>query len=154
MSHHQVTVRWRRESADFAYESYNRRHLWVFPDGVEVAASAAPEYRGEPERVDPEEAFVATLSSCHMLTFLAIASRKRYVVDGYTDAAEGFMEKNADGKLAITRVVLRPRVEFSGERRPTPEQIHQMHHASHGECFIASSVRTDVRVEPEGLDPA
>jgi organic hydroperoxide reductase OsmC/OhrA len=148
MSHYEVTVQWHRQSEDFGYESYNRRHLWTFPDGVKVVASAAPEYRGEPGCVDPEEAFVASLSSCHMLTFLAIASRKRYTVERYTDHAEGFMEKNAGGKLAVTRVILRPEVLFGGEKRPTTAQIEQMHHTSHEECFIANSVRTAVEVAP------
>ncbi len=146
MSEHRVTVSWQRTSEDFAYESYSRNHVWSFEGGVEVPASAAPDFLGEAGRVDPEEAFVAALSSCHMLTFLAIAARKRLVVDGYRDAAVGYLEKNADGKLAVTRVVLRPEVTFR-EPQP-PETVEKMHHQSHEACFIASSVKTEVRVEP------
>jgi len=146
MSEHRVTVTWERTTEDFSYEAYSRNHLWRFEGGVEVPASAAPAFLGDGERVDPEEAFVAALSSCHMLTFLAIAARKRLVVDGYRDAAVGWLEKNADGKLAITRVVLRPEVTF---REPPPETVvERMHHTAHAECFIASSVKTEVRVEP------
>jgi len=150
MSEHRVTVAWERTTEDFSYEAYSRNHLWRFEGGVEVPASAAPAFLGEGERVDPEEAFVAALSSCHMLTFLAIAARKRLVVDGYRDAAVGFLEKNAAGKLAITRVVLRPEVSF---REPPPETVvERMHHTAHAECFIASSVTTEVRVEPGRAD--
>ena len=91
---------------------------------------------------------VASLSSCHMLTFLAVAAKKRYVVDSYTDDAVGFMEKNTEGKLAITRVVLRPRIVFSGERQPMTEQVDELHHIAHAECFIANSVKTEIIVEP------
>ena len=146
MSEHRVTVSWERTIEDFGYESYSRDHSWTFEGGVEVPASAAPGFRGSAERVDPEEAFVAALSSCHMLTFLAIAARKRLVVDGYRDSAVGFLEKDAEGKLAITRVILRPEVTFA-EPQPA-EVVEKMHHQSHEHCFIASSVKTEVRVEP------
>lgn len=147
MSEHRATIDWQRGGSEFTYESYSRDHLWRFEGGVEVPASAAPDYLGGAERVDPEEAFVASLSSCHMLTFLALAARKRLVVDAYRDAAVGTMEKNAEGRLAITRVVLRPEVRFSGEP-PSPEVLERLHHLAHEHCFIANSVRTDVRVEP------
>lgn len=146
MSEHRVTVAWERTTEDFDYESYSRSHTWEFEGGVTVPASAAPGFRGDAERVDPEEAFVAALSSCHMLTFLAIAARKRLVVDGYRDEAVGVLEKDAEGKLAMTRVVLRPEVTFR-EAQP-PEAVERMHHQAHEHCFIASSVKTDVRVEP------
>lgn len=146
MSEHRVTVSWERTTEAFTYETYSRDHAWTFENGVEVAASAAAAFRGDPSRVDPEAAFVAALSSCHMLTFLAIAARKRLVVDGYRDTAVGYLEKDEDGKLAVTRVVLRPQVTF---REPPPrEVVERMHHTSHEECFIARSVKTDVRVEP------
>ena len=112
MSEHRATVRWQRTSPDFTYESYNRDHDWILA-GVQVPASAAPAYRGTPERVDPEEAFVASLSSCHMLTFLALACKKRFTVDSYEDDAVGYLEKNANGKHAETRAELRPRIRFS-----------------------------------------
>ena len=102
MSEHKVTVDWKRETPDFAYETYNRDHDWAFDAGVTVRASANPAYLGSESCVDPEEAFVASLSSCHMLTFLAIAARKRYVVDGYHDEAVGVLAKDAAGRLAMT----------------------------------------------------
>ncbi len=148
MSEYRVSVRWRRTSAGFTYEEYNREHIWSFDAGIQVRASAAPAYRGKTDCVDPEEAFVATLSSCHMLTFLAIAARKRLVVDSYEDDAVGFMEKNAQGKLAVTRVVLRPKIRFNGAEIPSGEQLMKLHDQSHHECFIANSVLTEVTVEP------
>jgi organic hydroperoxide reductase OsmC/OhrA len=103
---------------------------------------------GSPGPVDPEEAFVAALSSCHMLTFLAIAARKRLVVDGYEDDAEGVLAKDGEGRMAMTVITLRPRVVFSGEKMPAREDINQLHHKAHEACFIANSVRSEVRVEP------
>lgn len=146
MSQHEAVIEWRRDGAPFDYESYPRNHAWRFPGGVEVAASAAPEFKGDAACVDPEEGFVAAISSCHMLTFLALAARKRFVVDHYRDAAVGSMEKNEDGKLAVTRVVLRPEVCFAGEG-PSAEQLERLHHQAHEHCFIANSVRTRIAVE-------
>ena len=117
-------------------------------NGSSVPATSAPAFRGNPERVDPEAAFVASLSSCHMLTFLAIASRKRLVVDAYEDDAVGYLAKNEAGKLAMTRVVLRPRVAFAGAS-PSPEALADLHELSHRECFIANSVVTHVEVEAQ-----
>ena len=114
-----------------------------------MQASAAPAYLGNPKLVDPEEAFVASLSSCQMLTFLAIAAKKKFVLDEYLDEAIGYMEKNAEGKLAITRVTLRPRLKFSGEKQPTAQEIEEMNHAAHEQCFIANSVKTEIKVEPQ-----
>lgn len=148
MSEHTVTVEWKRETADFTYQSYNRDHDWRFDGGAEVRASAAPAYLGGPACVDPEEAFVASLSSCHMLTFLAIACRKRYVVDSYHDEAVGLLEKDASGRLAITRVTLRPLIRFGGDRSPGPQELAEMHDQAHHACFIANSVKSDVAVEP------
>ena len=146
MSEHKATIRWSRGDRDFAYESYPRDHTWTFEGGVEVAASAAPACLGTAERVDPEEAFVAAVSSCHMLTFLAIAARKRLVVDRYDDDAVGLLEKNADGKLAVTRVTLRPRIAF-GATPPAAEELARLHELAHENCFIANSVRTAIEVE-------
>ena len=151
MSEHKVTLEWKRESEGFSYETYNRDHVVIFEGGVRVPASAAPAYRGNPAHVNPEEALVAALSSCHMLTFLAVAAKKQFVVDRYTDQAVGFLEKNQKGKLAITRVVLRPQIVFGGTPAPTPEQIAALHERAHSECFIANSVTTDVMVE--ALEP-
>jgi organic hydroperoxide reductase OsmC/OhrA len=148
MSEHKITLEWKRETESFSYESYNRDHVLVFEGGMRVSASAAPAYRGNPAHVNPEETLVAALSSCHMLTFLAVAAKKRFVVDRYSDHAVGFLEKNQKGKLAITRVVLRPQVTFGGTNLPTPEQLAELHERAHAECFVANSVTTEVTVEP------
>ncbi len=147
MSEHKAEIRWSRTGDDFSYAAYSRDHSWRFDAGVEVAASASPQYKGSPSCVDPEEAFVAALSSCHMLTFLAIASRKNLVVNEYRDEAVGFLEKNAEGKLAVIRVILRPFVSFQGQSPPAA-QLHDLHHAAHEQCFLANSVRTQIDVEP------
>jgi organic hydroperoxide reductase OsmC/OhrA len=148
MSEHKATIHWRRETPDFQYETYNRDHDWNFDAGIKVRASAAPDYLGSPSCVDPEEAFVASLSSCHMLTFLAIAARKKLSVDDYRDEAVGVLEKNAEGRLAITTVTLQPHVKFGGEKIPSADDIAKMHESAHHACFIASSVKTDVTVKP------
>jgi organic hydroperoxide reductase OsmC/OhrA len=147
MSEHRATISWNRNSGDFSYETYSRDHSWVFENGIEIAASGAPEFLGNPENVDPEEAFVAALSSCHMLTFLAIAARKRLVVDSYVDSAVGHLEKNADGKLAIARVALRPRIAFADGTQPSAEKLEKLHHIAHEHCFIANSVLTAISIE-------
>ena len=136
-----------RGDAPFEYQKYPRDHTWKFDGGHEMTASAAPAYLGNPKNVDPEEAFVASLSSCHMLTFLAVACKKKFVLDEYSDDAVGHMEKNENGKLAITRVELHPKIKFSGEKQPTAEELDEMHHFAHTECFIANSVKTKVTVE-------
>jgi organic hydroperoxide reductase OsmC/OhrA len=151
MSEHTVTVQWRRETPDFAYETYNRDHDWTFDAGVTVRASATPAYQGNAACVDPEEAFVASLASCHMLTFLALAARKRYVVDSYRDQAVGVLGKDATGSLAMTKVTLRPEVTFRSEKVPSPEELRQLHDRAHHACFIANSVKTEVIVEPQGV---
>lgn len=148
MSEHSATVTWRRTSESFDYEAYNRDYAWSFDAGIQVRASAAPAYRGDPDCVDPEEAFVAALSGCHMLTFLAIASRKRLIVDAYEDHATGFLEKNVDGKPAVTRVVLRPHVRFGGSVVPHRDELARLHEQAHHGCIIANSVLTTVTVEP------
>ncbi|HVT71725.1 MAG TPA: OsmC family protein [Lacunisphaera sp.] len=152
MSHYSALVRWERGSQPFLDNRYSRGHVWRFDGGVEVPGSSSPAVVPLPmsraDAVDPEEAFVASVSSCHMLWFLSIAAKRRFVVDRYEDAAEGVMEKNADGKLAMTRVTLRPLVTFSGANLPDESQLGALHHAAHEECFIANSVRSEVRCEP------
>lgn len=145
MSEHRVRIDWQRGEVRFRYDDYSRNHRWSFEGAAEVAASAAPEYLGDASRVDPEQAFVAALSSCHMLTFLALAARKRIVVDRYRDEAVGFMEKNEEGRLAVTRVELRPRIDFEGDP-PTADALARLHEQAHEHCFIANSVRTRVSV--------
>ena len=150
MSEHRAQVRWRLAGGDFAKGRYSREHSWTFDGGVTVPASASPSVVPPPfsreDAVDPEEAFVAAVSSCHMLTFLSIAAKKRFVVDAYEDRAVGVMTKNQNGKLLVSKVTLDPKIAFSGEKRPTPEQIAEMHHLAHRECFIANSVLTEVEV--------
>ena len=145
MSEHHASISWQRRSQDYTYNTYNRAHEWRFTATI-VPASATKEYRGDPDRVNPEEAFVATLSSCHMLTFLAIACKQKFVLDSYEDHAIGHMEKNAEGKLAITRVELHPKIKWSGDRVPNAQELDKMHHAAHENCFIANSVKTNVTV--------
>jgi organic hydroperoxide reductase OsmC/OhrA len=149
MSEHRANIILARDGADFGYKTYNRDHIWRFDNGVEVPGSAAPAYLGNPRRVDPEAAFVAALSSCHMLTFLALASNKGFVVDSYEDSAVGHLEKNAAGKLAVTRVDLHPTIVFSGDKEPTQEDLGRLHDKAHRECFIANSVTTEIRVLPK-----
>jgi organic hydroperoxide reductase OsmC/OhrA len=147
MSEHKATLSWNRGSAPFEYQKYPRNHTWKFDGGLKMTASAAPAYLGDANQVDPEEAYVASLASCHMLTFLAIACKQKFVLDEYVDEAVGYMEKNAEGKMAITRVTLKPRIKWSGDKPPSAEELDKMHHAAHDNCFIASSVKTEVTVE-------
>ena len=147
MHEYRATTVWKRTSSDFTYDTYNRAHDVTFGGGETVPWSAAPEFKGDANRVNPEEAYVASLSTCHMLTFLAIAARKRFVVDGYVDEAVGHMEKNAQGKYWVSRVTLRPKVTFSGDRQPSAQEISELHHAAHDNCFVANSVKSEVTVE-------
>jgi organic hydroperoxide reductase OsmC/OhrA len=146
MSTHRATVTWTRTTRDFTYEGYSRDHAVTLGSGEPARWSGAADFRGNGALSNPEDALVAALSSCHMLTFLAICARKGIVVDAYEDAAEGVLEKNGDGRLAVTRVVLRPRVTFGGTA-PDAAALDALHHSAHAGCFIASSVKTDVRVE-------
>jgi organic hydroperoxide reductase OsmC/OhrA len=148
MSTHNATITWTRRGAGFDYETYNREHEWSFDSGQRLNASAAPAYKGSEDCVDPEEAFAASIASCHMLTFLAIASKKKLVVESYTDEAVAHLEKNPEGQLAVTRVELHPKIRFSGEKIPTAEEIERMHESAHRNCFIANSVKTEVVVLP------
>jgi organic hydroperoxide reductase OsmC/OhrA len=149
--HYTATIEWTRGNEPFLDLGYSRAHRWRFDGGAVVPGSSSPYVvpvpQSDPAAVDPEEAFVASLSSCHMLWFLAIAAKRGYVVDSYSDEAAGVMERNAHQKLAMTEVVLRPRVSFSG-RQPTPSEHSGMHEKAHDACFIAASVTTIVRVEP------
>lgn len=148
MEHH-AKISWRRTSTDFTYNSYNRAHDWNIHEFV-IPASAAPDFRGEADRVNPEEAFVAALSACHMLTFLALAAKKKFVPDSYTDDAVGYLEKNGAGRMAVTRVVLRPKIVWAPGTSVSQADLDDLHHKAHDGCFIANSVTTDVRVEPAG----
>lgn len=152
MGNHTAEVTWIRGEQDFLDKRYSRRHTLRFDGGVEVPGSSSPHVvpvpMSEAAAVDPEEAFVSSLASCHMLWFLSIAAARKYRVDRYFDSATGVMAKNADGRMAMAVVTLRPRVSFSGENLPSREQVERMHHLAHEECYIANSVRTEVRCEP------
>ena len=152
MSTYTATIRWTRTGdGDFAKGQYSRAHEWAFDGGLTVPASPSPHVVpapwNDPAGVDPEEAFVASLSSCHMLFFVDFARRAGFVVDSYVDEAEGVLEKRADGKTAMTRVTLRPRVEFAAEKRPSDADIADLHHRAHEGCFIANSVNSEVTIE-------
>jgi len=151
MSQYTAVITWERNGAVFTDNRYSRAHRWNFDGGIELPASASPHVVPLPlsvaEAVDPEEAFVVALASCHMLWFLSIAAKQGFVVESYRDEATGVMAKNADGKLAMTQVTLRPRLMFAREKRPSAAQHEAMHHEAHEQCFIASSVKTDVRCE-------
>ncbi|HEX4886084.1 MAG TPA: OsmC family protein [Casimicrobiaceae bacterium] len=149
--HYTATIEWSRGDARFADRRYPRAHLWRFDGGAVVPGSSSPHVVplpwSDPAAVDPEEAFVASLSSCHMLWFLSIAQKRGFVVDAYVDEAAGTMARNEDGRLAMTEVVLHPRVRFHGT--PPDAATHEaMHDEAHDECFIANSVRTRVACEP------
>lgn len=149
MAEHRARIEWTREGASFAYPDYSRDHQWRLSEQL-LSASAAPRFLGTASKADPEEAFVAALSSCHMLTFLAICSHKKITVDYYQDDAIGYLEKNEQGKLVITRVQLRPQVRFAQDCAPSPEELDALHQQSHEDCFLANSVNT--RIEILALD--
>ncbi|HEY5701402.1 MAG TPA: OsmC family protein [Gammaproteobacteria bacterium] len=151
MAEYLATVTWKRNGETFSDNRFSRGHLWTFDGGAEVPASASPHVVPLPmsveANVDPEEAFVAALSSCHMLFFLHLAADRKFVVDEYVDNAVGIMAKNEEGKMAMTRVTLRPKVSFSGTSTPSSNEIEKLHHRSHELCFIANSVKTKVETE-------
>jgi len=152
MSRYLAVIEWSRDGARFTDNRYSRAHRWRFDGGVEVPASASPQVVPLPmsaaAAVDPEEAFVASLSSCHMLFFLSLAAKQGFVVDDYRDEAVGVMSGDAGGRLAMTRVTLHPAVRYGGEKQPSRAEEDALHHAAHEECFIARSVRTEVACEP------
>lgn len=153
MGDYHATVRWERDGAVFTDNRYSRRHRWQFDGGVEVPASSSPQVvrvpLSDPSAVDPEEAFVASLASCHLLWFLSIAAEAGFVVERYEDEAVGTMSLRQDGRWWMSRVVLQPRVAFAGTRQPSAEEFATLHHRAHDECYIANSVRTEVRCEPQ-----
>lgn len=149
MAEHHASVAWKRTTETFTYPTYSRDHAWTFGGGQSIDASAAPEFKGTATRVNPEEALVAALSSCHMLTFFAVAAKRGFVLDAYEDHAVGTLAKNDRKKLAITECLLRPQITWAGTP-PDAETLRAMHHEAHDNCFIANSVTTKVRVE--GID--
>lgn len=151
MALHSATVIWERGDASFTDNQYSRVHQWRFDGGAQISASASPHVVPAPHSdaaaVDPEEVFVAALSSCHMLFFLAFAAKRGFVVDRYEDEAEGVLAKDDEGRRAITRVTLRPRVSYAADM-PDADQESAMHHRAHKACFIANSVSSEIVIEP------
>ena len=151
-----ATISWRNDSDDFARGRYSRGHVWRFDGGTEVPATASPHV--VPSRftveaaVDPEEALVAALASCHMLTFLDVARRAGFLVDSYDDSPVGIMEKNEAGKYWVSEVTLSPMIAFSG-KAPEPADLERLHHAAHDDCFIANSIRTRVTIASPAVAP-
>lgn len=152
MASHMAEIDWERGEQDFLSNRYSRRHVIRFDGGVEIPGSSSPHVvpvpQSDPAAVDPEEAFVASITSCHMLWFLAIAAKRKYCVDRYTDSAVGVMGRNAAGKEYVALVTLHPKVDFSGDRIPGADELAALHHRAHEECFIANSVLTEIRCEP------
>jgi organic hydroperoxide reductase OsmC/OhrA len=151
MQQFEATVAWQRAGQPFTDNRYSRAHEWTFDGGLRVPASSSPLSvplpMSDPGALDPEEALVAALSSCHMLFFLSIAAQNGLVVDSYRDRPVGNMEKNGDGKMAMTRIVLRPHIVFAGERQPNAAQLDAMHHSAHDKCYIANSIKAGVSIE-------
>jgi organic hydroperoxide reductase OsmC/OhrA len=151
MAHHTATISWKRTSPGFTKGDYSREHTWTFDGGLVVPASPSPfnvrAPYSNPAYVDPEEAFVASISSCHMLTFLYLASKQGFQVDAYQDEAIGVIAKNEKGQPWVSMVTLRPHVTYSGDKLPTAFEVDDLHHESHEQCFIANSVRTEILVE-------
>ena len=141
-----VKIIWEKQQDEiFVDNKYSRAHIWMFDGGIEIDASSSPHVVPLPmsneSAVDPEEAFIASISSCHMLWFLSIAAKKKYIIESYEDNAEGELEKNEEGKLAMTKVVLKPKVKFSNEHTLSREQVDELHHLAHEMCFIANSLK-------------
>ena len=149
MSEYSANVLWQRgRDEKYIDHKYSRAHQWRFDGGITVAASSSPHVVPLPysveQNVDPEEAFIASLSSCHMLFFLSIAAKKRLIVDQYNDNAIGLMEKDGQGRISMTKVTLRPKVTFAGDKQPSLEQLEKIHHQAHQQCFLANSVKTEI----------
>lgn len=151
MSDHKATIRWKRTSPDFLKGKFSREHTWTFDGGATIQASPSPSVVplpfSNPAFVDPEEAFIASISSCHMLTFLYVASKQGYLIDSYEDEAVGVMAKNEKGIPWVSAVTLHPKIVYSGEKQPTPADVDKLHHLAHEQCFIANSVKTEVTVK-------
>lgn len=152
MTEHKAKITWKRDNQPFLDKRYNRIHTWSFDGGAQIQASASPHVvplpYSDPTLIDPEEAFIASLASCHMLWFLSLAAEQGYCVDTYQDQATGILAKNETGQLAITQVTLHPHVTFSGDKHPTHEDIRHLHHQAHESCFIANSVKTKIHCQP------
>jgi organic hydroperoxide reductase OsmC/OhrA len=151
MSEHKAIISWKRTSPDFLLGKYSREHTWSFDGGVTVPASPSPSVvpapYSNPACVDPEEAFVAAVSSCHMLTYLYLACQQGFQVDSYHDEAVGVMTKNEKGVPWVGLITLHPQIAYSGNKRPAPADEERLHHGAHEQCFIANSIKTEVTVK-------
>lgn len=151
MSKHTATIRWKNQGPDFLARRYSREHTLHFDGGAVVPGSPSPQIVpapwSNPAGVDPEEAFIAAVSACHMLWFLHVACDAGFLVESYADPAEGLMTKNERGMLWISQIILRPQITWGGDKQPTPDEVTHLHHLAHDQCFIASSIKTEVRVE-------
>jgi peroxiredoxin-like protein len=148
VSTHVINIAWKRTTKDFDYKTYNRAHTVHFSGGSTTEVSAAPEYLGEPSLANPEEMLVAAISSCFMLTFLAVAATKNITIDSYIDKATGELTKNTDGKMSITEVTLHPEITFPPNQTPTTTVLRQLLEKAHANCFITNSVKTVVHIKP------
>jgi organic hydroperoxide reductase OsmC/OhrA len=157
MSEHRATIRWSLTSPEFLKGRYSREHTWSFDGGATVAASAAPSAvrppYSNPAHVDPEEAFVVSVSSCHMLTFLYLASRAGFTVESYEDEAVGVMTKNDKGIDWVSSITLRPRIVYGADKQPTADEERRLHHGAHEQCYVANSVKTDIKVVDSARAP-
>ena len=148
MSEHRVSLHWARNGGPFARGNYVSNHSIRFAGGQVVQMGPSPDFGGDPARADPEEMLLSALSSCHMLTFLAVAANRGFTIDTYDDDAVASLGKNADGRTAVVHAALNPRVTFSGDKRPSADEYAKLHERAHAACFIANSVKTVVDVRP------
>ena len=146
MSEHRVEVSWLRKDGPFERGNYSMTHEIKYSDTQTIKGSPSPAFGGDDSAADPEQLYLSSLSACHMLTFLAVAANRGYVVDSYHDSAVATLSKNAEGKMAVVKVVLSPKVEFSGAKRPSADDYQHMQERAHAACFIANSVKTEVIV--------
>ena len=148
MSEHIAIIQWQRNQAAFTDNKYSREHLWEFDGGAKILASSSPQVvpvpHSNPNYIDPEEAFIASIASCHMLWFLAIAANQEFTIESYLDRAVGLIGQNEDGKLAITKITLSPTIVFSADNLPITKQVDEMHQEAHHNCFLANSVKTEI----------
>ena len=153
MSSYKAIIKWNRNSPDFLKGKYSREHTWTFDGGAVVPASSSPSVvpvpYSNPANVDPEEAFVASISSCHMLTFVYMAGRQGFQIDNYEDEAVGTMIKNEKGVPWMNLVTLHPKIAYGGEKRPSPAEVQHLHHLAHEQCYIANSIKTEVVVQAD-----
>ncbi len=152
MSTHLAAIQWTRDNGDFLRGKYSREHTWTFDGGLSIPASPSPSVvpapYSNPANIDPEEAFVASIASCHMLTYLYLASRQGFQIDSYHDQAVGTITKHENGVPWVSVVALKPKIAYGGSKIPTPVEEAHLHHLAHEQCFIANSIKTQVTVAP------